>query len=155
MKLPKGVSYTNRELRRKGLCFILTHFLCRELPFSIPDGNGIDAQGRVWFTIRNNRMRMSQAYAWNGSSPKRYWLGLFWGTPDFSATILPTLWHDVFFQFSYALRHYVTMIQVNDLFHYDLRVNRFIAADLWHDAVVEFGHKYWGIQDDNVQYVLL
>lgn len=154
MKTPFGITELARDKRSRNAKFLTAVRFQRELPFPFPDGKGTDSKGNVWFTVSKGIMTISTSYAWNGASPKRLIFGVFFGTPDFYDTILPTLWHDVFFQFSHAIHRYVTMIQVNTMFHQDMKNNDFKLADLYHDAVSEFGDSFWAIPDKNTSYIL-
>lgn len=65
-----------------------------------------DAAGRTWFQLDRYGALVSEGYAWNGCSPKRWVPVLGWvGTVDFEATLAASLVHDCFYQF-HATRHF-------------------------------------------------
>jgi hypothetical protein len=105
-----------------------------------------DSKGvpRAW--IRDGYIYVNVNYAWNGCSPKKYigWppLGKWVGTPDFAATIIPSLIHDVLYQFA-KLGTY-TFHQANWQFYQMMLDRDFALAEHYYDAVETFGYKYWG-----------
>jgi hypothetical protein len=116
-------------------------------------------KGKLVAEIRDGFLYYGKGYAWNGCSPKTYigWppIGLWVGTPDFECTILPSLGHDILFQFSALLRF--TMNVVNDQFYnwLDDEGASEELRDIYHGAVAKFGHKFWGVVDPDltVQYL--
>lgn len=58
-----------------------------------------DAGGMLRLIVDGPYWRILSAYAWDGASPKWYFLGRHWGTPDFEHTRAATAWHDAAGQF--------------------------------------------------------
>jgi sarcosine oxidase delta subunit len=59
-----------------------------------------DKDEREWMRFTDKGAESAAWYAWNGCTPKFYFLRRWWGTPDFAATIQASMWHDAFYQFS-------------------------------------------------------
>jgi len=51
----------------------------------------VEVNGKYW--------RILEQYAWDGASPKSFFFGRHWGTPDFECTRAATAWHDASGQF--------------------------------------------------------
>lgn len=109
------------------------------------------ANGKKVAQISNGWLNVYPGYAWNGCSPKFYigWppVGKWVGTPDFDGTILPSLGHDILFQFSVLLR--LSMQSANTQFFLWMDDNGLSEElrDIYHGAVAQWGDKYWGKDD--------
>lgn len=113
--------------------------------------------GRPVAKIRDGKLYIYPGYAWNGCSPKRYigWppIGAWVGAPDFEATRMASLGHDVLFQFSALLRY--SMYVVNDQFGFwmdDAGLSEELR-DIYYGAVEKFGADYWGKKDPTLAVI--
>jgi len=102
-----------------------------------------DAHLKQWAQIRGGKIEIAVGYAWNGCSPKWYAgfppIGAWLGTPDFPETILPSLIHDVLFQFA-AVGKY-SFDDANYQFY--AMMQGFDGAAIYYDAVQRLGKRYW------------
>ena len=81
-----------------------------------------DATGDQWMQIDRFGILISEGYAWNGSSPKRWVPILGWvGTPDFECTIPASLVHDALYQF-HACQHMPMHRSEVDALFYDVMI---------------------------------
>jgi hypothetical protein len=102
-----------------------------------------DHTGHQWGSIDGKTLIIEPHYSWNGCSPK-ITLGPLWlGTPDFEKTRLPSLGHDILYQFSAVPNFPLTRQDVDDLFLHWMLALRFPLARIYHSAVVQFGGPYW------------
>ena len=123
--------------------FVTKRIIATPLPFFHRNASFCDGSGRVWATIEEGILYISQGYAWNGCSPKRKVLGVWIGTPDTASNVHASLVHDVLFQFS-ATKHFkLTFCQVNSIFRSLMRKDRFPLSDQYYRAVMRFGRDYW------------
>jgi hypothetical protein len=125
--------------------FVTKRIIATPLPLSFFHRNAAfcDGSGRVWATIEEGILYISQGYAWNGCSPKRKVLGVWLGTPDTASNVHASLGHDVLFQFS-ATKHFkLTFEQVNGLFRSLMRKDRFPLSEMYYQAVMGFGLDFW------------
>jgi hypothetical protein len=91
-------------------------------------------------------------YAWDGASPKKRILDMYIGTPEGilnfetgkSKTYYASLIHDVFYQFSEALKHLVKRKEVDKEFYIILKRDRFRSARFYYWGVKSFGWIWWG-----------
>lgn len=101
-----------------------------------------DANGRQWLQLDQYGALVSEDYAWNGCSPKR-WLPLVgWvGTPDFPETLAASLIHDALYQF-HATRHFPLHRSDCDQVFHDLiaALGAPRIAATYFSAVRRFGH---------------
>ena len=102
-----------------------------------------DGSGRVWATIEEGILHISQGYAWNGCSPKRKVLGVWLGTPDTVSNVHASLVHDVLFQFSATKHYWLNFQQVNWLFRSLMRKDRFPLSEVYYQAVMSCGKDFW------------
>lgn len=122
---------------------------------SHPDCDFIGSDGRVWASIINGCLTVKAEYSWNGCNPKTYVgigrLGKWVGTPDFPQTIMASLYHDVFFQFSYPAQY--ELYDVNLFFYRCLCKEDFVLADQYYFFVRKYGHLYFRRdQTVNIKY---
>ena len=123
--------------------FVTKRIIATPLPFFHRNAAFCDGSGRVWATIEEGILYVSQGYAWNGCSPKRKVLGVWIGTPDTASNVHASLVHDVLFQFS-ATKHFkLTFDQVNGLFRSLMRKDRFPLSEMYYQAVMGFGLDFW------------
>jgi hypothetical protein len=123
--------------------FVTKRIIATPLPFFHRNAAFCDSSGRVWATIEEGILYISQGYAWNGCSPKRKVLGVWIGTPDTASNVHASLVHDVLFQFS-ATKHFrFTFCQVNSIFRSIMRKDRFPLSEPYYQAVMSFGEDYW------------
>lgn len=114
-----------------------------------------DATGRQWLQIDQWGALISEDYAWNGCSPKRWVPLLGWvGTPDFSSTLAASLLHDAFYQF-HATAHFPLHRSDCDALFRDLIIK---AGDpdiarIYHAAVRRFGK--WSPNVESGEYSTL
>jgi hypothetical protein len=104
-----------------------------------------DAKGIEWGRIDQFGILISENYAWNGCSPKR-WIPIFgWiGTPDFECTLLASLFHDLLYQMSECKHMIFTRGQTDDLFKTIIELHdEFDIAAIYHGAVHRFGANSW------------
>lgn len=99
-----------------------------------------DGDGNEWMRWDRLGVMMASGYAWNGCSPKRKWLGVWWGTPDFESTRAAALFHDGFYQF-HATKHFWLSRQECDEIFRDLVMDcgDDDLARIYYFAVREFG----------------
>jgi hypothetical protein len=106
-----------------------------DLAIRLADGNWgrwrfLDACGEERLAVDGLYWIIRKGYAWDGASPKGYFLGRHWGTPDFGFTRAATSWHDAAGQF----RH--------------LQPLRRLTTGLWHrifrDIIVSEGGRATG-----------
>ena len=106
---------------------------------------------RAW--IRAGVLYVSEGYAWNGSSPKRYigtdTIGLWLGTWDHPKSRRASLFHDVLFQFA-EVGHY-DMADCNYQFLTIMEEDGFALAEYYYEAVELFGPKYYGHDNTDVR----
>jgi hypothetical protein len=116
-----------------------------------------DAKGKTWAWIICGKITIAKGYAWNGCSPKTYIglppVGAWIGTPDFDATIIPSLIHDVLFQFAEVGKH--TFHNTNLQFLRMMEERQFRLAAQYHEAVEIFGGKFWGKDKSGVKATYL
>jgi len=95
--------------------------------------------------VVDGRLHWTDAYAWNGCSPKYYvgWppIGKWIGTPDTRNNKRMSLGHDILFQFSVVLD--CTFEEANEHFLLWGEMDGFKLAETYHDAVECFGAYYW------------
>jgi hypothetical protein len=116
-----------------------------------------DAKGKTWAWIVCGKITIAKGYAWNGCSPKTYIgfppVGAWIGTPDFDATIIPSLIHDVLFQFAEVGKH--TLHNTNLQFLRMMEERHFRLAAQYFEAVEIFGGKFWGKDKSGVKATYL
>ena len=71
--------------------FVTKRIIATPLPFFHRNAAFCDSSGRVWATIEEGILYISQGYAWNGCSPKRKVLGIWIGTPDTASNVHASL----------------------------------------------------------------
>jgi len=103
----------------------------------IPKGNILlfmDNSNRVWMEITSNIITISNNYAWNGCSPKK-WNGIWWGTPDFEDTIMASLVHDCLLQFLNTKHFPFSRLDCDNIFKHILQKNDFCLDELYYLGV--------------------
>lgn len=155
MRLPEFAQAIHyRELRGGKYRFELLHDVALRVPALEGHRDLIslqDRDGREWALIDGERLVVRRGYAWNGASPK-WWVLLAWiGTPDFEATRLASLFHDVCFQFLWTADwpEALKIPGCNDLFYEVMRAGRFRLAGTYHGAVRIFGARFAGTKVAN------
>lgn len=117
----------------------------------------VDRSGIIRASIEDCKLKWNPDYAWNGASPKRYvgWhpLGFWVGTPDSEETIIPTLGHDIFFQFASVLD--VSFDEMNFHLYKWLKNNEYCASELWYEATQKFGQRFYDAADPNLKFIPL
>lgn len=108
----------------------------------------MDNQDRIWAKIKHDTLIISKDYAWDGCTPKKWSLGIWWGTPDFKETILPSLVHDILCQFQDTEHFPFYRDYKHRLFKYMLEQQNFKLSELYFWGV-EFGETY--LSDKNYQ----
>jgi hypothetical protein len=93
-----------------------------------------DEQGRIWLTITHKSIIISKNYAWNGCSPKRWWL-VWWGTPDFEETLIASLFHDALVQFVYTEHFPLSRYICDNIFKNILYMKKFKFVDIYYIGV--------------------
>jgi len=111
-----------------------------------------DATGKIWAQHDAFGIRIEEGYAWNGCSPKRWIWPLGWlGTPDFAATILASLCHDIHYQFARTAHFPLTRSEVDALFFHTIAMHgEEELAAIYHGAVRKFGS--WAKRPRNGEY---
>lgn len=129
--------------------FILTENVTANLLGDLskhPDCDLIDGKGVTRAVIRDGKMTIFSGYAWNGCSPKHYIgyppFGIWVGTPDFEGCLIPSLVHDVLYQFAEVGRY--TFSQSNLQFLFMMEDMEFSLAKVYYDAVDSMGGQFWG-----------
>lgn len=123
--------------------FVTKRIIATPLPFFHRNAAFCDGSGRVWATIEEGILYISQGYAWNGCSPKRKVLGVWIGTPDTASNVHASLVHDVLFQFSATKHLRFTRWEVNNIFRSIMRKDRFPLSEQYYRAVMRFGKDFW------------
>ena len=123
-----------------------------------PNCDFLDSRGRVWAHIRSGFMHILAGYAWNGCSPKRYVggnppFGKWLGTPDMDGAIIPSLYHDVLWQFAECGQY--TLHDANYQFWRMMQRNKFALADVYYQAVERFGGRFYGKDEEGVRAIYL
>lgn len=103
-----------------------------------------DAYRTEWAQVKGGRLTIRKGYAWNGASPKKWAFCRWWGTPDFKATRLATLVHDVCFQFLRVSDFPLTILECNQLFYDIMKTKNFKLANIYFGAVEDFGERFAG-----------
>lgn len=122
-----------------------------------PDCDFLDARGKLWAQIRSGWMHIMEGYAWNGCSPKRYVgyppFGKWIGTPDFEKVRLPSLFHDVLYQFAEVGKY--TFDEANIQFLRMMDAENFALDEIYYDAVQRFGRKFYGHDNEGVKAIYI
>jgi hypothetical protein len=103
----------------------------------IPKGQRLvfkDYKGRIWMTITSHKIVVSKNYAWDGCTPKKWW-GFWWGTPDFEATRLASLIHDVLLQFQHTKHSPFNRYEIDQIFKNILEENDFVLTRVYYMGV--------------------
>lgn len=136
--------------------FVTTELVCEKLKGRLaahPGCTFLDGKGRAWAQIKNGYIIIAIGYAWNGSSPKHYIgfppIGKWIGTPDFDDTIIPSLVHDVLFQFAEVGKY--TFHDANYQFLTLMEDREFRLAQHYYEAVECFGGKFWKKDGEGVR----
>jgi hypothetical protein len=100
-----------------------------------------DAGGVERGRIDDRGIVMSEGYAWNGCSPKRWVWPVGWvGTPDFQATILASGFHDLLYQFSQTQHFPLSRCEVDQVFRHCIEMSgEPEIARIYFEAVRCFG----------------
>jgi hypothetical protein len=113
--------------------------------------------GKEWARITEGFLYIAPNYAWDGCTPKKYIgippLGAWVGTPDFEETILPSLVHDVLFQFAKVGKY--SFDSANYQFYIMMVKKDFKLASVYYKAVNDFGSKFWKKRDQPVEIKFL
>lgn len=114
-----------------------------------------DAHGKEWARHDRFGLFVEPGYAWNGCSPKRWYPLIGWmGTPDFPATLLASLCHDVGYQFARTAHFPLNRQQVDNLFYHTIAAaGDEELARLYHAAVRRFGS--WAARPQNGEFSTL
>jgi len=108
----------------------------------------LDKDGTV--TVKGSHKK---GYAWDGCSPKFKFRDVcLIGIPDAvlnwktkkPKTYYASMIHDVFYQFSYAVKSFVSRKEVDLLFYDILKENNFRLAKVYYGAVRLLGWMFWG-----------
>lgn len=122
-----------------------------------PDANFYSGDGKLRAWVRKGILYVSEAYAWNGSSPKRYigtdHVGFWLGTPDFEKSRRGSFFHDILFQFAEVGKW--DMFDCNYQFLCIMEDDGFELANQYFEAVEVFGQKFYGRDKEGVKMTLL
>ena len=94
----------------------------------------VDDKDQVWMEIHHYSITVCANYAWNGCSPK-IWCGVWLGTPDFQDTIIASLFHDAFCQFSDTDHFPFNRLICDNIFKNILELNDFLLSDIYYMGV--------------------
>jgi hypothetical protein len=139
--------------------FLVTQAIKRKLIGTSHRDCQLFVKGKLIAEILSNHLYIYAGYAWNGCSPKRYigWppFGMWVGTPDFEATIIASLVHDVLYQFAALLEF--TFDEANMIFFNIMTVDGLDESltDIYHGAVKKFGKDYWAKEDPTLAVIYL
>lgn len=103
-----------------------------------------DSKRREWARIDGDVLTIREGYSWNGASPKWWFLGRWWGTPDYPTTRLAALTHDVLFQFVNVADWPIPYKSCNDIFFDIMKASGFKFSGIYHGAVRLFGKSFAG-----------
>lgn len=94
---------------------------------------------REWALLQDDHLTIRKDYAWDGPTM----------APRFDKVMLPSLVHDVLYQFlkTKAMRDRIDRAAADLLFYHAMRVNGFLLRGPYYHAVRKFGHLY--LRDDN------
>jgi hypothetical protein len=116
-----------------------------------------DCHNREWARLDGDTLTGRRGYAWNGATPKWWALNRWWGVPDYEATRLGTLVHDICFQF-YRTHYWpreMDFAACNALFHSIMLARKFRLAHTYLGAVKDFGKFFTGEYPQRGEYSLL
>lgn len=97
---------------------------------------------KLWAVLRDDELTVKSGYAWNGASPCWRVFGKWVGTPTPPSARIPSLIHDLFFQFLDVPCAPWDMKQANDIFFNLMRDGDFPLKGTYHGAVAIFGGIY-------------
>lgn len=123
-------------------------------PISFRDGNE-----REWLRICPHRIIIPESYSWNGNSPKKgVRIGdrdVWFGTPDFPATIPASLIHDALFQFASTEHFPFSLEQCNSIYTDICRAKGFALTGAYSGALKDFSSKFFGRDLQNGEHSVL
>lgn len=125
--------------------FVLTE----DFSFYVDLGKGYHEyrqNGKVWAIYEDGVVVIKAGYAWNGASPAYriavskfvYWLA----TPCPRSALIPTLIHDLSWQFAPLDRCIWDFNKGNEMFYMAMTITKFALRDIYHGAVVKIGPIY-------------
>ncbi len=100
----------------------------------LPIGNKIvyrDKHGNPLLTLKAYEMIVHKGYQWDGCTPKYCIFGLWFGAPDFKATIFASLAHDALLQFHKKDDFPLSRRDCDDIFKAILRKEDFVFTSLY------------------------
>ena len=99
----------------------------------------LDAKGKAWARLDDDALTIAAGYSWDGATC----------TPNFQRTMLPSLIHDVLYQFlaTEHMRPRIDKHSADLLFYHAMKLTGFILRGPYYQAVRQFGHLY--LRDDN------
>lgn len=101
-----------------------------------------DESGVLRAFIKDNELNILPNYAWNGCSPK-YFVGIWWGTPDFEKSLRASLIHDVLYQFSDNINFCLSFQECNDIFYNIGKEDGFKLVGVYYYFVNKFGKSFF------------
>lgn len=103
-----------------------------------------DVRQKEWARVSGSKLIMRAGYAWNGATPCFWFLFCWVGTPTPPPVVLPTLVHDICFQFLLCANWPIPFKEANDLFLALLKIHDFRLANTYYGAVRDFGSRFTG-----------
>lgn len=104
---------------------------------------------KLWGVLRGDVLTIKSGYAWNGASPAWYLCGRWIGTPTPPSAMVPTLIHDLLFQFMDVRCAPWDRRQADNIFFNLMAQYRFRLKGTYHGAVAILGSLYRRISAKN------
>jgi len=141
MKILSGFEFKNDPKYR----FVLT----KDFSFYVDLGQKYHEyrnDGKTWAIYEDGVITIKAGYAWNGASPAyrvpifkfTFWLA----TPCPYSALIPTLIHDLSWQFAPLARCVWDFNKGNEMFYQAMTITKFLLRDIYHSAVVNIGPFY-------------
>lgn len=98
-----------------------------------------DREGVMRLVFTPDRIVIPARYAWDGCTPKKWFMGRWWGTPDPEPTRPASLLHDVLYQFMHHPEMPFSREEMDLMFLRVMRLGGFRWANTYYGAVTDFG----------------
>lgn len=97
---------------------------------------------------------VNAGYRWNGCTPKRAFLGRWWGAPDYSSTIAASGLHDLLYQFGGCPDFPVDRATADAILERLIdQAGSPVLANVYYEAVTLFGRSCWNTYKTTGVYV--
>ena len=116
-------------------------------------------RGKVWMETGPYFYKCPAGYMWNGNSFKKGYrvcgVDVWVGVPDFKATRLASLSHDLPFQFSALPEMQIGFEEANNNYLLLCIQNEFFMTYTYYGAVKDFSRRYWGCDNPDNDAILI